>query len=118
MPKPSLAPYERAIAEKLCRPCDQRDAEGHCCRGGDDPCVLRVHTEVLVDTITRLGRNRSPDEYGHALERRVCTVCPGDAKGYCSLDELLIDAPDGYLRKVADVILDAQDAERKVTADA
>lgn len=107
---PALAPFERALSEHVCRPCGQRDERGRCCRGGDDLCVLRAHAELLVETVTRLGRRATEDELSRALERRVCAVCAADPKGYCSLDELLIDAPPGYLRKVADVILGVHEA--------
>lgn len=109
-PSRDLAPYERALAEHVCRPCAERDVSGRCCRGPGDPCVLRAHTSVLVETVTRLGRRATPDEIGTALGRRICTVCAADAKGYCSLDELLIDAPQQYLEKVVETILGADGA--------
>lgn len=112
-PKPrDLVPFERALSEHICRPCAERDVAGRCCRGPGDPCVLRAHTSVLVDTVTRLGRRTTPDEIGTVLGRRICTVCAADAKGYCSLDELLIDAPEGYLAKVVETILDADESAR------
>lgn len=101
----TLAPFRKAIADTFCAECAQRGAHGRCCRPGDDPCVLRAHVEVLVETITELGRGKTADEIGQVLARQVCTVCPKDAKGYCSLSELLVEAPDAWIDRLADVIL-------------
>ena len=106
----TLAPFRKAIADSFCAQCAERGARGSCCRPGGDPCVLRAHTEVLVDTVTTLGRGKTADEIAQTLARRVCTVCPKDDKGYCSLSELLVEAPDNYIDRLAEVILTTHEA--------
>lgn len=110
-----LAPFEEAIAERLCRRCTQGDAEGACCRPGGQPCALTAHTDVIVHAVTRLGRGRTPDEYSRAFERSMCPTCESDAAGYCSLLELMIDKPDAFLLDVVDVVMGVQETLRGET---
>ena len=110
-----LRPFERAIAERLCRGCKQGDARGDCCRPGGQPCALTAHADVVVRTITRLGRGRTPDEYSAAFERSLCTTCDRDVTGYCSLLELMIDKPDAYLLRIVDVVMDVEEERRGET---
>lgn len=110
-----LEPFERAIAERLCKPCAQGDAKGACCRPGEAPCALTAHTDVVVRTITRLGRGRTADEYSNAFERSLCSSCESDAHGYCSLLELMIDKPDAYLLRIVDVVMDVAETATRET---
>ena len=105
-----IAPFEQAIAEQLCKPCAQADDSGECCRPGRQPCALTAHADVIVRTVTRLGRGKTADEYSHALERSLCPTCRSDVTGYCSLLELMIDKPDAYLLRVVDVVLGVQES--------
>jgi len=110
-----LAPFEEAIAARLCRGCTQGDAMGTCCRPGGQPCALTAHADVIVHAFTRLGRGRTPDEYSRALERSMCPTCASDVSGYCSLLELMIDEPDAFLLEVVDVVMDVQESLRGET---
>ncbi len=103
------SPFAMAISEKLCRPCGEGDARGRCCRPGAQPCALTAHVDLLVEAFTALGRGRTADEYSQALERGLCPHCVRDETGYCSLLELIVDAPDDELLQIVDVILTAQE---------
>ena len=106
----NLQPFEHAIADRLCRGCTQGDDAGDCCRPDGQPCALTAHADVVVRTVTRLGRGRTADEYSAALERSLCPRCERDVTGYCSLLELMIDKPDAFLLRVVDVVMDVQDS--------
>ena len=110
-----LRPFEQAIADHLCRPCAQGDDKGECCRSGEAPCALTAHTDLVVRTVTTLGRGRTVDVYANALERSLCTTCERDATGYCSLLELLIDKPDAFLLRVVDVVMDVHEGTPEET---
>lgn len=104
-----IRPYARAIAEQLCRPCDEGDDRGVCCRPGGDPCALTAHADVVVEAVTSLGRGKTPDEYSRALERGMCPHCNSAETGYCSLLELMIDVPDEKLLRIVEVVMDVHD---------
>jgi hypothetical protein len=107
--------FENAISDRLCRPCAQGDEKGACCRSGEMPCALTAHTDVVVRTVTQLGRGRTADVYANAFERSLCTTCESDATGHCSLLELVIDKPDAFLLRVVDVVMDVQEAAMEGT---
>ena len=101
-----LEPYRKAIAEKICSFCNDRDAHGHCARPAADPCALNSHLELIVDSILGVGESPEIDRYVQALRAKTCPSCREDETGACTLRDLGQCAPDAYLLPLVDVIED------------
>jgi len=101
-----LAPYGKAIAERICRFCNDRDAHGKCARPADDPCALHSHLDLVVESILGVGEHPDVAPYLAALRAKTCPHCRQDAAGDCALRDLGQCAPDAYLLPVIEVIED------------
>ena len=106
-----LEPYRKAIAERICRFCNDRDDHGHCARREDDPCALHAHLDLVVESILSVGESAEVGPYITALRQRTCPQCRQDAEGACALRELGQCAPDSYLIPVIEVIEDVAKEE-------
>ena len=101
-----LAPYRKAIEEKICRLCNDRDVHGKCSRLIEDPCSLNAHLDLVVESILSVGESPDVEPYVKALRARTCPQCRQDEIGYCPLRDLAQCAPDAYLLPVIDVVED------------
>ena len=99
-----LAPYRKAVAEKICSFCNDRDGRGGCARPDDDPCALHVHLDLIVESILGVGERPDVAPYVAALRARTCPHCRQDEEGQCALRELGQCAPDAYILPVIEVI--------------
>ncbi len=106
MTKEQLAPYADAIAHRICRFCNDRDAHGKCARPEDDPCALHAHLGLVVESILGVGEHPDVAPYLAALRAKTCPHCRQDESGACALRELGQCAPDAYLLPVIEVIED------------
>lgn len=101
-----LEPYRKAIAERICTFCNDRDVHGRCARPEDEPCALHAHLDLVVESILGVGDSPVVDPYVAALRARTCPHCRQDENGKCALRELSQCAPDAYLLPVIEVIED------------
>jgi len=99
-----LAPYSKAIAEKICSFCNDRDGHGGCARPADDACALHSHLGLVVESILGVGESPDVARYVAALRARTCPNCRQDAAGACALREGNQCAPDAYILPVIEVI--------------
>jgi hypothetical protein len=105
-----LEPYSKAIAERICAFCNDRDVHGRCARPADDPCALHSHLDLVVESILGVGDRPTVEPYIGALRAKTCPHCRQDEAGKCALRELGQCAPDAYLLPVIEVIEDVAKA--------
>jgi hypothetical protein len=101
-----LEPYRKAIHEKICTLCNDRDGRGGCARPAEDPCALTTHLDLIVDSILGVGGSPEVEPYIRALRTKNCPHCRQDAAGNCALRDLAQCAPDAYVLPVIEVIED------------
>ncbi len=101
-----LEPYAKAISEKICVFCNDRDGHGGCARPPEDPCVLQSHLDLVVDSVLAVGEKPDIEPYAAALREKTCPYCRQDEKGRCVLRELGQCASDSYLLPLVEVIED------------
>ena len=106
-----LAPYAKAIAEKICSFCNDRDVHGRCARPADDPCALHSHLGLVVESILGVGDSPEVEPYLESLRATTCPHCREDEAGVCALRDLGQCAPDAYLLPVIEVIEDVARAQ-------
>ena len=99
-----LEPYRKAIAERICTACNDRDVHGQCARPLDDPCALHAHLRLVVESILGVGEHPEVEPYVAALRAKTCPNCRQDEAGACALRELGQCAPDAYLIPLIEVI--------------
>ncbi len=101
-----LAPYRKAVEEKICPICNDRDEHGRCARPKDDPCALVSHLDTIVESILSVGEHPDVEPYVQALRTKNCPHCRQDEAGNCALRDLAQCAPDAYVLPVIEVIED------------
>lgn len=106
-----LEPYRKAIIERICTLCNDRDGHGGCTRPAEDPCALNSHLDLIVDSILGVGENPDVAPYVAALRAKTCPHCRQDEAGNCALRDLSQCAPDAYVLPVIEVIEDVAKAE-------
>jgi hypothetical protein len=105
-----LEPYRKAIADKICTLCNDRDVHGKCSRPIEDPCALNSHLDLIVDSVLGVGESPDVDDYVKALRTKTCPNCRQDDAGNCALRDLAQCAPDAYVLPVIEVIEDVAKA--------
>ncbi len=101
-----LEPYGKAIAERICAFCTERDGRGGCSRPSNDPCALHSHLDLVVESILGVGDSPEVGPYVAALRAKTCPRCRQDDEGNCALRELGQCATDAYVLPVIEVIED------------
>ena len=110
MPATELEPFRAAIRQHICTDCVRCQPGGTCDQPREHQCALAIHVGTLVKSILSVKDGAPTSEYRKAMGARMCTICPHDETGFCSLLELVDGRPDNYIENVVRVVRKTADA--------
>lgn len=98
------------IREQICTICREGHSGGGCGHSADDPCVLIVSVDEIMEVISGIS-DYSLEPYHDRIREVVCSTCKQDETGHCATRDEGRCALDNHFPKVVAII------EKELAAD-